>query len=182
MVLVPDGAPSPDSNLGVGQERVGRQRQICRRGPPPDASRRVVLGAVTRAEPAVVIALVRQWNAPEVGADADQDQPWIVALLDPRVIGLWIRQRVPVDAASLLDFLRGAMADEDRFAAPEHLDDLTFGDRGGVDFGGSPGGDGCLGRIPLRGQRPDRRRDGGGAGGGGGYIEKIAACRFGRRR
>ena len=34
-----------------------------------------------------------------------------------------------VDAARLLDLFLGAVADEDRLAAPEHLDDLTFGDR-----------------------------------------------------
>src|SRR6266567_7644752 len=180
MVQVPGGAPSSDPDLGVGQERIGRQRQICRRRSAANAARRIVLGTVTGAEPAVVIALVRQRNAAEVGADADQDQPLIVTLLDPRLIGLRIRQRVPVDVARLFDFLRRAMVDEDRFAAPEHLDDLTFRDRGEVDFDGSPGGDGRLVRIHLRDQRPDRRREGGGAGGRGRDIEKIAACRFGR--
>src|SRR6266849_3285143 len=111
MVQVPGGAPSSDPDLGVGQERIGRQRQICRRRPAADAARRIVLGTVTGAEPAVVIALVRQRNAAEVGADADQDQPLIVTLLDPRLIGLRIRQRVPVDVARLFDFLRGAMVD-----------------------------------------------------------------------
>src|SRR5438093_3389158 len=118
MVEVPNGAPLPDLDLAVGQEGVGRQRQIRRRGPAPDAARTIVLGAVTRAEPAVVIPLMRQRNAAQMRADADQDQPLIVAFLDSRLIGLRVRQRVPVDLPSLLNFLLGAMTDKDRFAAP----------------------------------------------------------------
>src|ERR1051326_2716532 len=112
MMKVPGGAPSSDLDLGVGQERVGRQREICRRRAAADAPGGVVLRAVARTEPAVVIALMGQRDAAEMRADPDQDQPLVVPLLDPRLVGLRVRQSVPVDVARLLDLLGGAMADE----------------------------------------------------------------------
>ena len=61
----------------------------------------------------------------------------------------------------LLDLLRRAVADEDRLAAPEHLDDLPLGDRGEIDLDRGAGGDGRGVRVHLRDQRhtgPPRRR------------------------
>ena len=52
----------------------------------------VVLRAVARAEPAVVVALVGERDAAEMGADADHDQPLVVALLDARLVGRGIRE------------------------------------------------------------------------------------------
>src|SRR5712692_5042916 len=126
-MLAPPNAPTPasaDPDLGIGDELVRRQRQVGGRRPAADAPRGVVLRAVARAEPAVVIALVGERDAAEMGADADQHEPLVLAVLDARLIGLRIRQRTPVDRARLVDLLLAAMADEDRLAAPEHLDDL----------------------------------------------------------
>src|SRR5581483_674414 len=103
---------SADLDLAVRDEFVGRHGQIGRRWPLPDAARAVILRAVTRAEEAVVIALMRQRDAAEMGADADQDQPLVMALFHPRLIGLRIRQRSDVDFARLINFFFGAVADE----------------------------------------------------------------------
>ncbi len=48
-----------DLDDGVGDELVGGQWEIARRGPHPRAAGRVILRAVALAEPAVVIALVK---------------------------------------------------------------------------------------------------------------------------
>src|SRR5205807_9849471 len=127
-----------DPDLVVGDELVGRQRQIRRRRPATDAARRVVLRAMARAEPAVEVALMRQRDAAKVGADADQHQPLVLALLDPRLIGLRVREGVPVEGTRLVDLFLGAMTDEDRLAAPEHFDDLPFGNWSEIDLDRRP--------------------------------------------
>ena len=52
--------PSADPDLGVGEEFVGRQREVHRRGSLPDAAGSVVMRAVAGAEIAVVVALMRR--------------------------------------------------------------------------------------------------------------------------
>ena len=91
-----------DPDLGIGDELVGRQREVKRRRALPDAAGGIVLRAVARAEPAVVIALVRQRNATEMGADADQDQPLLVAGFDARGIGRPGRAALPVTSCARL--------------------------------------------------------------------------------
>src|SRR5664279_5040181 len=113
---------SADLNLGVGREFVRRQVEILRRRTFPDAAGGVVLRAVARAEPAVILALVGERDAAEMGADTNDDQPLIVALFDAGAVGFRIGQTGDVDLAGLLDLLRTAMEDEDRLRAPEHLD------------------------------------------------------------
>src|SRR5690242_6495471 len=68
---------SADANFGVGDEPIRRHREIGGRWPLTDAARRVVLRAVARTEPAVVVALMGEWNAAEMGADADHDEPLV---------------------------------------------------------------------------------------------------------
>ena len=62
--------------------------------------------------------------------------------------------------ARLVDLLLGAVVDEDRLAAPEHLDHLAFGDRRQIDLDRRAGRDGGGVGIHLRDQRHKR---GGGA-------------------
>src|SRR5690348_14389407 len=88
---------SADPDLGVGNERVRRQSEILRSRPLADATGAVVLRAVAGAEPAVVTALVRQRNAAEMRADADDDQPLLVARLHALRIRLRVPQRRDVD-------------------------------------------------------------------------------------
>src|ERR1700689_339465 len=122
-----------DPNLAVGQERVGWDVEIQGRRALPDAPRRIVLRAVAGTEPAVIVALMRQRDAAEMGADADHHQPLVVAGLDALLVGLRIAQRADVDGARLVHLFLRAVVDEDRLAAPEHLDDLPGGDRREVD-------------------------------------------------
>src|SRR5579883_636004 len=171
---------SADLDLGVADELVGRDREVQRRGAFADAPGRVVLGAVARAEPAVILALIGEWDAAEVGANADQHQPLLVAGLDARLVGLRVLEIIDRHRADLVDLLLGAMADEDRLAAPEDLDDLPFGDRGEVDLDRRAGSD----RRGIGIHLPDQgyQRGGGtdGADRAGGNIEKITPRRLGR--
>src|SRR5258708_2096993 len=71
---------SADFDFRVGLERIWRQSQIQRRRTFADTAGGVVLAAVTRTEPAPPVAshirrLVAEWNAAEMGADADQNDP-----------------------------------------------------------------------------------------------------------
>src|SRR6516165_9271311 len=120
--------------FGVGNELIGRHCQVGRRRSLTDTTRGVVLRTVAGAEEAVVISLMGDRDAAQMGADADHDQPLIVTLLDPRLIGLRIRKLRERYAAGLLDLLLGAMADVDGFAPPEHLDVLPFRDRRQIDL------------------------------------------------
>ena len=61
---------------------IGRQVEIFRRRALANAASSVVLRAVAGAEPAVVFALMGERDAAEMGADADHDQPLLVAFLD----------------------------------------------------------------------------------------------------
>ena len=114
--------------------------------------------AVAGAEPAVVVALVRERDAAEMGADADQHEPLVVALLDARLVGRRVRQARHIDRARLVDLFLGAMVDEDRLAAPEHLDHLALGDRRQIDLDRRAGRDRGGIRVHLRDQRHQRGR------------------------
>src|ERR1700730_5990241 len=151
---VPPG--SADLDLAVGKKSVRRNRQVRGRGTPPNATGRIILRSVAGAEEAVVIALMGDWNASQMGANADHDQPLAWPVLDPGLIPLRIGKARDRDRAGLIDLLLGAMADIDRLAAPEHLDVLTFGDRRQVDFDRRASGDGRGVRVHLGHQRPDR--------------------------
>ena len=88
---------------------VGRHRQVGGRWSLANAARGVVLRAVAGAEEAVVIALMGDRDAAEMGADADHDQPLVVALLDPGLVGLRIGKARDRHAAGLFDLLLGAV-------------------------------------------------------------------------
>src|SRR5437879_8280703 len=61
---------SADPNLAVGDELIGRQRQIGRRRPAADTAGCIVLRAVARTEITVVVGLVRDRDAAEMRAYA----------------------------------------------------------------------------------------------------------------
>ena len=84
-----------------------------------------------------------------MGADADHDQPLVVAFLDPGLIGRRIGQARDRHRAGLVDLLLGAVHDVDRLAAPEHLDVLPGGDRRQIDFDRRAGRDRRGVRIHL---------------------------------
>src|SRR4029078_8911471 len=138
-------------------------------------------GAVARAEPAAIRALVRERDAAKMRADADDHQPLVMALLDARGVRLRIRQARYINFLRLLDLLLRAMEDEDRLRAPEHLDDLSVGDRSEVDLDRRAARDGRCVRVHLRDQRNEDRCSSHRADGAGGDIKKVAA-RVLRRR
>src|ERR1700716_792523 len=111
---------SADLDFAIGNELIGRHRQIGRRGPLANATRGVVLRAVARTEEAVVIAFMGDRNAAEMGTDADHDEPLVVALLDPGLVGLRIGQACDGHRAGLVDLLLGAVADVDRLCPPQN--------------------------------------------------------------
>src|SRR5690242_17627538 len=170
-----------DTNLGAGEEGVRRQVQIERRRALSDAAGGIVLRAVAGAEPAIKLALVRQRDAAEMGADADHHQPLFVALLDAFAIRLGIAQRAHVYFLRKLYVVLGAVEDEDGLGAPENLDDLSLGDRSEIDLDGSAGGNRRSVGVHLRDQRHQDGCRTHRANGAGGDIEKIAA-RVHRRR
>src|SRR6266403_698447 len=118
---------------------LARQPQIQRRWAlayPPGG---VVNRAVARAEPAAVLAAVvtgflAEWDAAEMGADADDNQPF--RFLYPVGILLWIAQLRDVDVLRGLDLLGRAMRDKDRLALPGDGQALTDLDRCQVHLGG----------------------------------------------
>src|SRR5579863_6177283 len=81
---------SADRDLCRRGEGVGRNDEIIRRGPLADAARRIVDRPVAGAEPAVVRTLMAERDAAEMGADADDDQPF--GLLHARGVGRRIAQ------------------------------------------------------------------------------------------
>src|SRR6266481_242327 len=137
---------------------------------------------VAGAEEAVVIALMGDRDAAEVGADADDDQPLVVTLLDPGLVGLRIRKARDRHAAGLFDLFLGAVHDVDRLAPPEHLDVLPRGNRRQIDFDRRAGRDSRCVRIHLGNERPERGHSADGGGASRCNKEKITACRMLRRR
>src|SRR3981081_2860742 len=83
---------SANLDFAIGNELIGRHRQIGRRGSLANATGGVVLRAVAGAEEAVVIALMGNRDAAEMGADADHAQPLVMTFLDPGLIGFRIGQ------------------------------------------------------------------------------------------
>src|SRR5512135_1097393 len=98
-----------DLDFGVGDELIGRDGQIGRRRPLANTTGGVVLRAVAGTEEAVVVALMRDRDAAEMGADADHDQPVVVAFLDAGLIRLRIPEAVDGNASRFLDLLLGAV-------------------------------------------------------------------------
>src|SRR6266851_1316946 len=116
---------SANLDFAIGNELIGRHRQVGRRWSLANATGGVVLRTVAGAEEPVVIALMGDRDAAEMGADADHDQPLVVAVLDPGLVGLRIGKARDGHVASLVDLLLGAVHDVDRLAAPEYLDVLA---------------------------------------------------------
>src|SRR6202047_768522 len=130
----------PYRELRVARELIRRQGKIVRRWTITDAAGRIVDRAVTRAKvTALVGAVVLERHAAEMGANADEDEPF--RLLHPRLVGRRIAQLAQGHGARKFDLFWGAMADENRLAAPFHGCDLAFRDIGDVDF--RPRGGGC---------------------------------------
>ena len=92
-----------------------------------------------------------------MGADADQHLPLVVPSLTRVASGCGSGRLARLTFARLLDLLLGAVVDEDRLAAPEHLDHLALGDRAEIDLDRRAGRDGRSIRIHLRDQRHKRR-------------------------
>src|SRR5439155_24879145 len=89
------------------------QPQVQRCWPLTDPPGGVVDRAVAGAEPttvltAVVTGLLAEWDAAQMRADADDDQPF--RLLDPVGITLWIAQLRNVDFLRGLDLGRRAVS------------------------------------------------------------------------
>src|SRR5258708_988263 len=88
---------SADLDFAVGEKSVRRNGQIKRRRTLANTARGIVLRTMAGAEEAVVITLMRDRNAAQMRADADHDQPLVVAFLDPRRIRLRVGQACDID-------------------------------------------------------------------------------------
>src|SRR5262252_9422472 len=88
---------SADPDLGVGKKFVGRYREVRRRRSLTDAARGVVDRAMAGTEVAVIEALMHDRDAAEMGADADQHLPLVMAGLDARRVRLRVGQLGDVD-------------------------------------------------------------------------------------
>src|SRR3990170_5888040 len=119
---------SADLDFGIGNELIGRHRQVGGCRSRPDAARGVVHRTMAGAEEAVILTLMGDRNAAEMRADADDHQPLVLARLDAGLVALRIGQAGDVNRSGVVDLLLGAVADVDRLAAPEYLDVLPFGD------------------------------------------------------
>src|SRR5271154_2799092 len=67
---------SADLETCGGEIGVRRHREVLRRGTPAHAARDVVLRAVAMAEPAAIITLGEGWGAAQMGAHADNYDPF----------------------------------------------------------------------------------------------------------
>ena len=78
--------------------------------------------SVTRAEPAAKVARLSNGHTSQMRADAEHDEPF--GLLDAIAVRLRISERFPFHVLGVLDFVGGAVADEDGFTAPfdDYLD------------------------------------------------------------
>mmetsp|Transcript_29702 Transcript_29702/g.95781 ORF Transcript_29702/g.95781 Transcript_29702/m.95781 type:complete len:265 (-) Transcript_29702:52-846(-) len=105
-----------DEEFVVAEEFVGRDFEVEWRGALADAAGDVVVGAVAGTEPAAVVAGVGDGYASEVSTDSHDDEP--VFRLDAVRVGLGVPEVVHADGLGVGDFRVGAVADEDRLAAP----------------------------------------------------------------
>src|SRR5262245_39142123 len=124
---------------------------------------------------------MRKRDTAEMRADADDDEPLVMALLDAGRIRLRIGKTCDSDLLRFLDLFFGALEDEARLRSPEHLADLTVGNWREIDIERRARSDRRGVRLHLRDQwnqgrgsthRADRARS---------DIEKVAA-RVLRRR
>jgi len=130
------------------------------------------------AEPAAPLAarvgrLVAERDAAEMGADADDDQPLIMAGLDPVGVGLRLDEVAELDVLRRLDFDRRAVADKDRLAAPDRGDRAALGDRRQINLGGLERQH-VRGRVHAVDKGPGDGADPDGGGGAHHQGEKIA--------
>src|SRR5205823_2668906 len=128
-----------DPDHGIAGEFVLGHLEVARCRTFADAPRGVVLRTMAGAKPAAVVAprIARtrsQRNATEMRAHADHDHP--IRFLDALGIGLGIAKLSELDGLGLLDLFGRAVIDEDRMAAPQHLDALADGDLGNIHFDG----------------------------------------------
>ena len=114
---------SSNQDLGLVGELVGGHLQIqgCRSLPNPPAD--VVVAAVTRAEPPVVIPGAADGDASEVGAYPQHDEP--LRLEDAVVVGLLVPQGRHGHGRALGDLGGGAVPDEHRLSPPLDGDGLA---------------------------------------------------------
>ena len=173
---------------------ISRSGSWCRRGMRRAADSRFFGAGPLRMRPAV------SYCEPWQGQNQPSYSPWWASGMQPR----WVQMPITtshcswpfltrslsgsgsgrlddVDVLGLVDLFLGAMEDEDRLGAPEHLDDLSVGDRREVDFDRRARRDGRGIRIHLRDQRHQRRGRANGANGAGGDVEKVAARMLRRR-
>ncbi len=94
----------------LGNFQVQRGRALA------NAAGGVVVGPVTRAVVAAVLARVGYRDAAEVRADAEADEPG--GVLDAGLVRLRVSESGHVDGALLVDLLRRPVTDEQRLAAP----------------------------------------------------------------
>mmetsp|Transcript_11287 Transcript_11287/g.33451 ORF Transcript_11287/g.33451 Transcript_11287/m.33451 type:complete len:247 (-) Transcript_11287:63-803(-) len=106
-----------NENLALFRKAVRRHLEVVRGRTLADTPRNVVVRAVARAEPALVVAGVRDGHAAEVGAHSEDDEPLCIAA-DAVSVGLGIAQVGHVAVVGACDLLLRASANEDGLAAP----------------------------------------------------------------
>ena len=100
------------------QETVGRDLEVERRRALADPPGNVIVGTVAWAEPATEVSCVRQWDAAEVSAHANDHQP--LRVLHTLCVLLWVAQGCHVHTVGKLDVVLRPASDEDWFSTPLH--------------------------------------------------------------
>lgn len=114
---------------------IARDFEIERGRTLANAARNVVVGAVARAEPAVIITRVGDRHATEMSTDAQDDEP--LGFLHAVVVCLRVSELYTVIRGGERDLIFGAVANEDGLAAPLDGGGLTQGDGAEVDLDGA---------------------------------------------
>lgn len=121
-----------NDNLVALLERVGRDLEVQWCGSLTDTSRDIVVGTVARAVPSTIVTSLSNWDASQVSADTQHDQP--LGLLGALSIVLGITELGNVDSVGLINLIGGTVTDEDGLSTPLDGNVTTLGDGAEVDL------------------------------------------------
>jgi len=107
---------SADEELVLFQEAVRRHLQVEGRWALADPPRDVIMRAVAWAEPAAKVSRIWEWDAAQVGAHTNDNQP--LRVLDTLSILLRVAEGGNIDAVGQLDVILCSSPDEDWLAPP----------------------------------------------------------------
>ena len=108
--------PLAYEHLVIFQETVGGHLEVERRRSLADPPGDVVVGTVAWAEPAAKVSRIWEWDAAQVGAHTNDNQP--LRVLDTHRILLWITERCDVNTVGQLHIVFSPAPDENWLAPP----------------------------------------------------------------